>query len=85
MAWAALGGVVWIAATIVMRGFEPKTNRFTGAVYTSFGQLDGAELGWLALAVVGLAILAGISVAALRGRISSLLTRDVEEMSGGRG
>ncbi len=82
MAWAVLAGVGWIAATVVLRGLEPKLNQFTGTSYTSFGSLDTGDLVGFAVVVAGLAVLVFISVAALRGRISSLLMRDTEEMAG---
>jgi hypothetical protein len=83
MAWAVLGGVSWIVATIFLRGIEPTFNQFTGTSNTGFGRLDSSDIAGLAVAAVGLAILAYISVAALRGWISSLLMRDTEEMVGG--
>lgn len=82
MAWAVLGGVAWIVGTIVLRGIEPKTSQFSGAAYTSFGRLDSGDLAGLTVVAIGLAVLVWISVAALRGRISSLLMRDTEEMEG---
>lgn len=83
MAWAVLGGVSWIAATIFLRGIEPTFNQFTETSNTGFGRLDSSDVAGVAVAAIGLAILAWISVAALRGRISSLLMRDTEEMVGG--
>lgn len=82
MAWAVLAGVAWIVATIVLRGVEPKLNQFTGTPYTSFSRLDGADLAGFAVVAIGLAVLVWISVAALRGRIASLLMRDQEQMAG---
>jgi hypothetical protein len=82
MAWAVLASVGWIVATIVLRGLEPKTNHFTGSAYTSFGTLDAGDLVGFAVVAAGLAVLIFISVAALRGRRSSLLTRDMNEMAG---
>lgn len=82
LAWVVLGGVAWIVATIVLRGLEPKVNQFTGTPYTSFGNLDGGDFAGFAIVAAGLAVLVFISVAALRGRISSLLTRDMNEMAG---
>lgn len=82
MAWVVLAGVGWIVLTIVLRGLEPKVNQFTGARYTSFGYLDGGDFIGFAVALAGLAVLVAISIAALRGRISSVLTRDMNEMAG---
>jgi len=82
MAWVVLAGVGWIVTTIVLRGLEPKINQFTGAPYTSFGYLDAGDFIGFAVAAAGLAVLVFISIAALRGRISSLLTRDMNEMAG---
>jgi hypothetical protein len=81
MAWPVLGGIIWIVGGTVMRGLEPRTNQFTGTVYSSFERLDVDELAVLAIATLGLAVVTGISIAALRGRISSLLMRDSEEMN----
>lgn len=83
MAWPVLGGIIWIAATIFLRGIEPTFNQFTETSNTGFGRLDSSDVAGLAVAAIGLAILAWISVAALRGRMSSLLMRDTEEMVGG--
>ena len=74
----------WIVATIFLRGIAPTFNQFTGTSNTGFGRLDSSDIAGLAVAAIGLAILAWISVAALRGWISSLLMRDTEEMAGGR-
>jgi hypothetical protein len=84
MAWAVLGGVCWTVGTILMRGIEPKTNQLTGAAYTSFELIDSSDLTGLTVAAIGLGVLVWISIAALRGRISSLLMRDTEEMLGGK-
>ena len=43
--------------------------------------MDGSDFAGLTVVAIGLAVLAWISIAALRGRISSLLTRDSEEMA----
>ena len=83
MAWAVLGGLSWIVATILLRGIEPTFNQFAGTSNTGFGRLDSSDVAGLAVAAVGLAILAWISVAALRGWIPSLLMRDTKEMAGG--
>lgn len=77
-----LGGVAWIAVTMVLHGTESKINQFTGTAYTGFGRLDTGDKIGLAVVAIGLAVLVWILVAALRGRISSLLMRDTEEMAG---
>lgn len=82
MGWPVLGGVAWIAATIVLQGLEMRTNQFSGHRYSGFGSLYGAEWIGIAVTCLGLAILAGIAVGALRGRIPSLLMSDMLEMSG---
>lgn len=84
MAWAVLAGVASIVVTIVLRGVEPKINHFTGSPYTSFGSMDAADVAGFAVVAAGLLVLVFISVAALRGRISSLLTREMNEMAGGK-
>jgi hypothetical protein len=84
MAWAVLGGVCWTVGIILMRGIEPKTNQLTGGAYTSFELIDSSDLTGLTVAAIGLGVLVWISIAALRGRISSLLMRDTEEMVGGK-
>ena len=72
MAWPALGGVGWIAASIA------------GTGHLSFDRLDRTEIVGLAMAAIGLVVLAIIAVAALRGKISSILQRDAAEMAGGQ-
>jgi hypothetical protein len=84
MGWPVLGGVAWIIATIMMRGFATRTNSFTGKVYSGFESLDGGEWLGMMVAFVGLAVLAGLAIAALRGRIQSLLMRDTLEMEGSK-
>ncbi len=84
MAWGTLGGIGWIVATMVLRGTETKVNQFTGGASTGFSGIDSTDLVGLTVVAVGLAVLAGLSVAALRGRIFSLLMRDTEEATGGK-
>jgi hypothetical protein len=84
MAWPVLGGIGWIVATIALRGAESKVNQFTGAAYTSFDRLDQVELAGLVVATIGVAVLMAICVGALRGKISSVLMRDTEEMVDGK-
>lgn len=71
MAWPMLGGVGWIVASIAAAG---------GA---RFEHLGHAEFVKLAMAGIGLAVLVIIAVAALRGKLTSVLARDREEMAGG--
>lgn len=82
MGWPVLGGVSWIAGTIVLQGLEVHTNQFSGSRYSGFGSLYGAEWIGFAATCLGLAVLAGIAVGALRGRIPSLLMNDMLEMAG---
>lgn len=72
MAWPVLGGVGWIAASIA------------GTGHPGFDRLDRTEIVGLAMAAIGLVVLAIIAVAALRGKISSILLRDTAEMAGGQ-
>lgn len=85
MGWPVLGGVAWIAATVVIRGFATRTNQFSGMTYSGFESLDGGEWIGMLVAFVGLAVLASVAVAALRGHIPSLLMRDTLEMEGSNG
>ena len=82
MGWPVLGGVLWIAATVLLQGIEVHNNFFTGRSYSGFGSLYGAE--WMGIAAVcaGLAMLAAIAVGAVRGRIPSLLMSDMLDMAG---
>ncbi len=72
MAWPVLGGVGWIAVSIA------------GTDHLVFDRLDRTEIVGLAMAAIGMVVLAIIAVAALRGKISSILQRDTAEMAGGQ-
>lgn len=81
MAWAVLGGIGWVVVTMVLHGTESKINQFTRTAYTGFERMDGSDFAGLTVVAIGLAVLAWISIAALRGRTSSLLMHDSEEMA----
>lgn len=82
MGWPVLGGIAWIAAALAFQGLTQHTNQFSGNTYSGFGTMDAGEWIGFGIACIGLAVLAGISLAALRGRIVSLLMRDVLKMTG---
>lgn len=82
MGWPTLAGVAWIAATIMRRGFAVHTIRATGDTYTGFQGLQGAEWLGILFGVIGLAILASLAIAALCGRMPSLLMQDTADMEG---
>lgn len=84
MGWPVLGGIAWIAATLTLQGLESHAGLFSGDSYTGFGSMDVGEWIGFAIACTGLTVLAGIAVAALRGRMVSLLMRDMLKMGGDR-
>lgn len=84
MGWPVLAGIAWIAGTLVLQGFAPHTSRFSGDSYTAFGTLDAGEWIGFSITCAGLAVLAAIAVAALRGRLVSLLMSDMLKMAGER-
>lgn len=82
MGWPVLGGIAWITATLALQGLAPHTGFSSGNTYTGFGTMDAGEWIGFGIACIGLAVLAGIAFAALRGRIVSLLMRDMLKMGG---
>lgn len=84
MGWPVLGGIAWIAATLALQGLESHTGLFSGNTYTGFGTMDVGEWIGFGIVCIGLAVLAGIAIAALRGRMVSLLMRDMLKMGGRR-
>ncbi|HQF31512.1 MAG TPA: hypothetical protein PLJ34_08695, partial [Hyphomicrobiales bacterium] len=79
LAYAVLAGVGWMVFEITVRGLEVHQSQFGGEPWTGFSSLYGDE--WLAmgLAAAGLVFLVWMSIAMLRGRLVSLLTRDMTE------
>jgi hypothetical protein len=82
MGWPVLGGIAWIAVTLALQGLEPHAGLFSGDTYTGFGSLDIGEWVGFGIACTGLVVLAAIAVAALRGRMVSLLMSDMLKMGG---
>ncbi len=85
MGWPVLGGIAWIAATLALQGLAPHTGLSSGNTYTGFGTMDAGEWIGFGIACIGLAVLAGIALAAIRGRIVSLLMSDMLKMGGDGG
>lgn len=84
MGWPVLAGIAWIAGTLVLQGLAPHTSRFSGDSFTGFGTLDAGEWIGFSITCAGLAVLAAVAVAALRGRLVSLLLSDMLKMEGRR-
>lgn len=82
MGWPVLAGIAWIAGTLLLQGLALHTSRFSGDSYTAFGSLDAGEWIGFSITCAGLAVLAAIAVAALRGRLVSLLLSDMLKMEG---
>ena len=82
MGWPVLGGIAWIAGTLILQGLAPHKSGFSGDNYTAFGTLDAGEWVGFSISCAGLAVLAAIAVAALRGRLVSLLMSDMLKMAG---
>lgn len=82
MGWPVLAGIAWIVATFALQGLKSHTSLFSGELYTAFGTMDAGEWIGFAIACLGLAAIAAIAVAALRGRLVPLLMHDMMEMSG---
>ena len=79
-AWVVFGGLLVIDASVVLSLLEVRQSMFTpGASNSGFDVLSGEDIATLALAAAGQAVLVAIGRAALRGRLPSMLERDMED------
>ena len=74
--------MAWIVGTIMLQGLEPGTNQISRETCTAFGRMEGDGLVGLSGLLLGQLALTSIAVAAIRGRVSSVMMRDVAAMAG---
>lgn len=79
-AWVVFGGLILIDASVVISLLEVRTSMFfPGETYRGFDVLGDGDIAALVLALVGQAVLLAMGRAALRGRLPSMLERDMDD------
>lgn len=75
--WVVLAGLGWLGLGLVLRLTEVRPSTlFPGRSYRGLDLLTDQDLGLLLMAALGAAFLVWLSLAALRGRLASMLVRD---------
>jgi len=78
--WVVIGCAVVVCVQVMASLVEARESYFSpGTTYRHVDVLSGDDVAILAIALLGLAVLVGISVAALRGRLPSMLERDATD------
>jgi hypothetical protein len=79
--WVVLAGLLIQAVLLLARQFEVRQSFFRrGETYRAYEVLGGDDLSLLAVAGIGAAVLAWISIRALRGRFLAALIEGGRDM-----
>ena len=78
--WVVIGGSILVVAQVVASVLEVRPSFLRpGTAYRHLDVLSGDDMAVLVIGMVGLALLVALAVAALRGRLPSMLERDASD------
>jgi hypothetical protein len=79
MAWFALAGMLWVVGLALAGALAQHVSYFGSGTFRRYALFDGDDWALTALAAAGLAYLAWIAVATLRGRLVPVLQADLRD------